>query len=114
MDITYNDYVNRYNLQDAMRIPEEKFDASLARAACFLRFLSLGRITEDTGGENFAPCVCAVAEILYQDALRGGIAHENNDGYAVTYRGGCAYSSACDIVTLYYGTSGLLYRGCAV
>ncbi len=113
MAIEYNDYATNYALNREDLIPKAHFSALLGEATAFLTMYSMGKITEETGGERFYPCLFEVAELFYRERKRRGVKEETTDGYRVLYDEKSAAERASEIVTRYYGASGLLYRGMA-
>lgn len=111
LTIAYADYLSRYQMDNSAVIPERLFSAFLTKAECFLEDATMGRfyLVQDT--EKGKHCVCEIAERFYKNAMRQGIARENNDGYSVSYSGASAEKDAASIAQLYLSGTGLLYRG---
>ncbi len=110
LTIDYNEYVTRYQVDEAAVIPERLFLAYLTKAVCFLESATMGRI-DSVPEERGKRCACELAELFYKHFLRQGITREDNDGYSVTYDGASAEKEAGRIAALYLSGTGLLYRG---
>ena len=111
LTIDYNEYVTRYQADEAAVIPQRLFSAYLTKAACFLESATMGQFCRVSDAERGKRCACEIAELYYKHFLRCGIAREDNDGYSVTYDGVSAEKEAGRIAALYLSGTGLLYRG---
>ncbi len=92
------------------KIPAAEFPLWEARAGEALSYITDGK-SADCDSDKVKACICAMAELMYEEAKRNGIASENNDGYSVVYKSEDMQGKLCAIAkTRLFGTD-LLYRG---
>ncbi len=92
------------------KIPAAEFPLWEQRACEALLYLTDGR-SEGDDSDSVKSCICAMAELMYEEEKRSGIASENNDGYSVVYKSEDMKSRLYAIAkTRLFGTD-LLYRG---
>ena len=87
-------------------------------ASAYLDSVTLDRIpsvTDEKIKEKVREACCAVADALLRKEQRDGIAAESNDGVSVTYvtttETNANERRLYQVVVLYLGNTGLLYRG---
>ncbi len=107
MNIDYDYYSNIYR---GNIIPSEDYVKYLRKAEIYVDNLIFGR-EPGNHEESVKLAVCNVAEMLYLDESRQGIASENADGYSVSYSGGDSGKNIYDAAAVYLADSGLLYAG---
>ena len=76
-------------------------------------FDRIAAVTDEKIMEKVREACCAVADALLRKEQRDGIAAETNDGVSVTYatEGKTDEERLYQVVVLYLGNTGLLYRG---
>ena len=79
----YADFSFYKNNYGGTKLGETDFFRLSLRASALIDQITFQRATET---EEVKLAVCAAADALYYPGSDNGIASENNDGYAVTYR----------------------------
>ena len=110
--MAYVDYAFYTEVYGGTAIPSKDFCRIARRASVRLDAMTLGRLPADVAKVKMA--ACELCDLYYEEEARGGLASENNDGYAVSYNNKREVQArAGEIVTAYFGNSGCLYGGMA-
>ncbi len=93
-----------------LKVPAAEFERWERCASGELARITCGK-SNASKDECIKACVCEMAELLYQDMLRGEIVSENNDGYSVTYKNGDSKTELIAIAKRHLSGTDYLYRG---
>lgn len=94
------------------KIPAELFPLWERYAERYLSHITGGKSCKNADDERVKMCICEIAEHLYNQSMREGIASENNDGYSVSYEKGDIKRQITEIASVWLSGTDILYRGC--
>ena len=110
--MTYVDY-NFYKDTYGGNIPQDVFNKFSIKASKYIDYVTFNRIKEVT--ENIKLATCEITNILYEYDKKGNseIKSEGAGKYSVTYSDSnkTIDQRKYDVVKIYLGNTGLLYRG---
>lgn len=93
------------------KIPAELFPLWERCAENHLSRMTGGKSCKNADDERVKMCICEIAEFLYNQSRRDGIASENNDGYSVSYEKGDIKTQIHEIASVWLSGTDILYRG---
>lgn len=108
--MTNTDYDYYSNVYRGNVIAPEEFPKYIRKAKSYIDGLIFGR-NPGEHQESVKLAQCNVAELLYLDESRTGIASENSDGYSVSYTAANLEKNIADAAAIYLADSGLMYAG---
>ena len=82
MNVTYEYYKDSFG---GSIIPENRWDTLELRISARLDQYTFNRMESGNWKNEAKAALCEMAEYMYQNADRDGIASENTDGYSVSY-----------------------------
>lgn len=92
-------------------IPSELFNRFLLKAQTYLEEITFGREIPPEYEERIPYALCEMAEVFFRNHTSFGIKSENTDGYSVSYMESAAKDELWEIANLYFGQSGILFKG---
>ncbi len=92
-------------------IPPELFNRFLFKAQVYLGNATLKREIPEAFKDKLPYALCELSECFFRHKDSFGIKSENTDGYSVSYTDNILFSELSEILNLYLGASGVLFKG---
>ena len=92
-------------------IPPELFTRFALKAETFLQSATLGREIPSPYLEKVPYALCEIAECFFRRRNSSALLREDSAMYSVSFKDTSLYSELNEIVSLYFGESGVLFKG---